>query len=242
MLQQLRSSGAAIAARRESAQLRRVVDDLGSKLEIIGEAVLWPTAAAAPPSSTPTKVYIDRNGAPGALGVRARVLRRGRRRRACLHRSGMCRRAILAIGCGDPASSAAGDYVVVHGGREWTAEQLRSDHQRPSTAAEHDRSAVPADRGPPVVAARSAATPATSSATCVTCCPRWREANRRMTAEAIELEDGAEFAARAPRSTSAVEGGRDWRGLQLRPAGHPRPRRRRARVGGPLGSTTTSTG
>ena len=210
MLQQLRSSSAAIASRREPVQFGRVVEDLGSKLEIIGEAVLWPTALLTALEHAP-KVYMTGTvrqvlsasehvsygeGAdvelPPPIGdIPPRILER----------------------VGDARIERRGGYVVVYQDRDWTVDQLRqtiNDRRRllnmtdPLFLQIEDLQSL---------AARTARDPAHLERFLRNLLSEMASANREMTSRASELDDGAEFALRASQYIS-LQGGRDWRGMR----------------------------
>ncbi len=211
MLQQLRSSRAGITARQRKQNFDALVEDIGSKIEKLGDLVLWPT------------VLLRAIEYAGSVGRSAGTVReilsihRVRRTRDDYYElpapiESTPRRILDLVG-DDRVEERGGERVAVHDGRAWTADQLRetiNQRRRLLNMSDPLFYQVPDLQ---TIAFRRELDRGYLERYLRTLLADMLAANERMTGEATDLQDGAHFALAASKYAER-EGGRDWRGLR----------------------------
>lgn len=212
MLQQLRSSHSGITARQESKNFESLLLDIGTKLEILGDIVLWPTVLLRTLEHS-KDVYMSSGTVRDILSTQETISDPHGFSYDLPAPIDSTPERILALVGDDRMEKQGGTRVVIHDGRSWKADQLRETiNQRRQLLNLSDplffqvadlQSIVlgrEQDRGYLERYLRNLLAEMLS-------------ANVRMTNKAEDLDDGAYFALEASQYV-AREGGRDWRGLR----------------------------
>ncbi len=212
MLQQLRSSYTGITARQEQKNFDALVEDIGTKLEILGDVVLWPTVLLNAISHA-KDVYMSEGTVREILSMQE-VISAGEGDVTYLPAPiDSTPQRVLAIVGGDRIERRGGERVAVHEGRAWTADELRetiNQRRRLLNMSDPIFYQVPdlqrivfgreQDRGFLVSYLRDLL-------------KEMQAANEKMTRKSSDIDDGAYFALEASQYVKR-EGGRDWRGLR----------------------------
>ncbi|WOP18911.1 hypothetical protein [Raineyella sp. LH-20] len=212
MLQQLRSSASGIAARQQKHNFDVLVEDFGTKLEILGDVVLWPSVLLAAIQHA-GKVYLRSGSVREVLAAQEVIVVDEGPPVYLPAPIDSTPQRILAIVGDDRIERRDGRTVAVHNGRDWTPDQLRETiNQRRSLLNQSDplffqipdlqQLVLGMERDQAFLQHYLRDLLAEMSA-----------ANARMTQKASDLDDGAYFALEASQYVKR-EGGKDWRGLR----------------------------